>query len=262
MKRYFLLFISLVNNNLTQFMEYRGNFFLSTSIAILWVLLQVWVINIYFNYTDNILGWTKVEVYLLIGLFRFSKGLFDMFLRKNLFELPDQIDQGTLDYNLTKPVNSLFLVSLRYHIISEVSTLILGGVILVYALGAINFQINLFSIAEVVCMLTVGLVAYYSIFTIFVTFAFFTTRLTAASSFQEVVSQIMRYPTDVFSRNNIFAGILLFPLLITYTLPAKILLGKVPFYYFFVELAVVSLLFIITYRFWNFALKHYSSASS
>ena len=45
-----------------------------------WIILQLWVIEQYFQFTDQVAGWTKGEVFLLIGIYRITKGVFDITL--------------------------------------------------------------------------------------------------------------------------------------------------------------------------------------
>lgn len=243
-------------------MEYRGSFLMATFMATVWVFLQVWIANVFFGFSDNILGWTKAEYLVMLGIVRIIKGFFDIFIRRNLFEFPEQITHGGLDYTLTRPVNSLFIMSLRYHVISEISTLITGTIILIYALIGVSYIPDLVSVTELFVLILCGLIAYYCVFLVFSTIAIFTTRLTAMSDVHEVVSQTMRYPTDIITQNNRWGEIFLGPFLIIATYPAKVFLHKAPGFSLFLEIILVAVLSFFTIRFWNFALRHYSSASS
>lgn len=262
MKRYLKLFLALYKNNFVIAMEFRSSFFIALGVTMFQILLQLWLVDIFFRYTDRILDWTRSEVFVLVGMFRVVKGIFDMFLRKNLFGFPHLINQGDFDLILSKPVNSLFLVSLRQHVVTELSAPISGLVILIYALVAYGFNFSVLSIINIVLLNVLSLVSFYCFFAIFSTLAIFVSRLSAINEFQDVVSQTVRFPLDVLTHKSQILEILLLPLMIMFTYPVKILLGKVPAYHLVLELVFVTAIFVLLIKFWNFALKRYSSASS
>lgn len=262
MIRYFKLFFTFAKNNLTRAMEYRSNFFMSIILNIFWVSFQFWIILTLYQYTDSIAGWSKNETIVLYGIFRLTKGFFDMFIRKNLFDFPNSISSGDLDYSLTKPVNTLFLTSLRYHLLTEASTLISGAVIFVYSLTLFNFQLDAFLVFRVIVSVFVAFTAYYSFLTFLVTMSFFMTRFTAINELNTVISQSMRYPTSALSRGNKAIDFFLLPIAMIATYPAGVILNKFDPFGIVIELFVAVLMFTGMYYFWNFALKRYSSASS
>lgn len=243
-------------------MEFRSNFFISIAINFCWIFLQLWLIQIFFLYTDNLAGWSRAEVFFLVGLFRTSKGFFDIFFRQNLFDFPEQIVRGDLDGTLTKPVNSLFITSLRYHVVSEISSPICGVGILIYSLSLLHVSLTIDLVVKLLILLPLCLLTYYSIFALFVTLAFFITRLTAVKEFNEVVSQIVRFPMDVITKGNQTLEIIFLPLILFLTYPTKIILNKLPSQFLFLDIFLTFLLLISVVKFWNFAIRHYSSASS
>lgn len=262
MRRYLKLFFTFISNNLVRSMEYRSDFLISMILNIFWVLLHIWVILTIFQYTNNIFGWTKNETIVLYGIVRITKGFFDMFIRKNIFSFPESISAGDLDYTLTKPVNTLFLTSFRFHAFAEISTLISGFFILAYSLIVVNFEWNIFTISILLISCTVSLLAYYSLLMFFVTFSFFTTRFSAIGELHDLVSQTMRYPSDIFSKSNLTAEILILPISMIATYPASVILGKTNSFGLLIEILIASIMFALMYSFWNFALRRYSSASS
>jgi ABC-2 type transport system permease protein len=123
-------------------------------------------------------------------------------------------------------------------------------------------SISLATVFSLLLMVITGFVAYYSIFLLIVPLAIFMTRLTAISDLNNVFANMLRYPTTTISRDNLVANLFLLPVAIVATLPIMIFLRKGGFLLILVELILVSVIFFAAISFWNFALKHYSSASS
>lgn len=262
MMRYLRLFFNLMRYNLVRELEYRAHFLLGVMMDLFWVALQLIVIEMYFKFTDNIAGWTKAETLILMGIFRVVKGIFDVYFRPNLFALSQAISRGELDYIITKPVNTLFLVSLKRHQFNQAGTALMGVGILAYAFQISTFSFNLTIFSQLILSIVFGLVVFYSAVLAFSTLSIYITRLSAISAYYDVLSNLLRYPTDALGYHTGLISALLLPLAVVATLPAKLVLGKVPETQLFFE-AVLSIgIFSVTYLFWNFSLRRYSSASS
>lgn len=261
MFKYISLFGHFIRNNLVRELEFRGNFIIRLITQILGVTLQVIMTNIYFQYTNSIHGWTKGEVFLLIGIFRLIEGAFHMFVHSNLLNLPESIDQGELDFNLIKPIDSLYLSSFRRHQLYEITTVLSGFAIILYIspkLAGFTFL----SWASIFIVSIMGFVALYSIVALFSTLAIFTTRLTALSSVWDLISKTSRFPLNALTLDNHLGSLILAPLFLVVTIPSQIVLNKLSWPYLILELAGCFVLLIAAKTFWSFALRHYSSASS
>ena len=262
MKKYFRVTVALLKNNLIREMEFRANFFLWFLIQIIWVGLQILIVQTLFQYTDNIYGWTKPEMFLLIGMFRVARGVFDFFVYINLTDLPESINTGNFDHSLTKPISPLYLASFRRHQYNQVGTFISGIGFIVYAWQALNFSLTLLNFLMLGTLIMSGFLAFYSLILIVSTLSFFLKKLSAIGSFHDIVNTILRYPVDLLLGNRNGANLFLLPLTIIATIPAKIVLGKLGPSFLVFEAIAVTLFFLAAYFFWKFSLKRYSSASS
>lgn len=243
-------------------MEFRGNFLLWIFIQLLWVSLQIFVIQILFTHTTNILGWSKFEVFFLTGLFRTIRGVFDYIVYANLINLPDAIDQGELDYSLTRPVNALFLLSVRRHEYSEFATILTGMGFVIYSWINLKLPVSFVFVGNLLMLLILGFLAFYSIILFFATLSFFFTRLSAMNSVYDVFNTILRYPVDIFSRHSPVLEIVALPLAVIATIPARILFSPVSPSLVLTEWLIVSAMVASVMYLWNAAIKRYSSASS
>lgn len=262
MKRYLQLFIKFTQNNIAREMEFRENFIFWILVQIFYVGLHLLTINIYFNFADTIAGWSKIEVYLLVGLFRIMEGTFKMLIHPNITRIPDFINRGDLDFALTKPINSQFLLGTRYQSLDEAAT-ILGGVgILIYVYSQNTIYSSWYSILSILPLSFLGLSVMYSLMMFFTTFSVFLTRMSSIWVYWEVLSKSLRFPMGVYTHGSKLFNGLFWPFVIVVTLPTQIILGKAPIYYLILEIVSCFVLLLLVSKFWNFALRHYSSASS
>lgn len=247
--------------NLIREMEFRGSFFLLMVVDTLWVAFQVLLVELYFQFTPEIFSWSKPEVFVLVGLFRVIKGILDVFLRPNVHRLPLAVNKGELDYLLTKPMNNFFLVGVKRHAYTEMATIIWGIVMLVYGLsssGAYNWA----DIFWILFTIPFGILMFYSLLFSFATLSLFFHRLQATYNYYDILSNLFRFPTDFLGFQIRQLNLILIPLAAVVTIPAKFIIGKSDIGMVLVGITVSLAAFLLTYRFWNFALKHYSSASS
>jgi len=257
MTKYIRIFYRLIKYNLIHEMEFRQNFYIRLITQVLFVGLQLLIVSTFFNYTSNLGSWTKSQVFVLVGIFRLIEGAFHMFLHSNLLYIPELINSGEMDLLLSRPVNTQFFVSLRRHQLYEASTFLSGVVILAYS-GLVHG----FAWANTALLAVLGLICLYAIMITFSSLAFFIPRLTALSSIWDVISKTARFPLDVLAGSSRFGLSLIAPLLLVVTLPSQIVLGKLPESFLAIQILGSVGLFSLATRFWSFALRHYSSASS
>lgn len=76
------------------------------------------------------------------------------------------------------------------------------------------------------------------------------------------ISQVGRVPVYVFQRGMRFIFTYIIPVAFIATFPVQVLLGRSDPKITVLALVLALISFFLSQKFWNFALKHYSSASS
>lgn len=255
--KYIKVFITFFKLNWSVEMEYRKNFVIRLLTQILFVLIQVVLIETYFRFTNKIGTWSKQEVFVLAGLFRLIEGSFHILFHSNLNNLSETVHLGELDMYLTRPVRPLFMVSTLRQEWYELSTFISGLIMLYLSLPNQTWG----QWVWVFVMSLSGLVSLYSMMVIICSLSFYIPRLTAISNIWDAISKISRFPLDILQGFSKLIFIIA-PLFIVATLPAQIILGKVGLVGLIIQISCTIILFILSLLFWNFSLRRYSSASS
>lgn len=259
--KYPKLFLLFIRYNLIREMEFRSNFFLLVVVDIIWIFFQILLIELYFQFTSLIFGWDKPQVFVLMGLFRIVKGIVDIFFRPNINQLPVSVNRGELDYILAKPKDSMFLVSIKRHAYTEISSIFLGAAITAYGLLMLG-PLSPGKIILSLFLLPFGVIMFYCLFFCFACLSLFIHRLEATYQYYDILSNLFRFPTDFLGMQIRQLNFILFPLAIVATVPAKFILGKSG-WDSVITMSFLSLTaLVLTRRFWFFALRRYQSASS
>ena len=124
--RYFRLLKTFYKNAILAELEYRANFFVNIVTNLFWLSWSLIGLQVFFNHTDQIGGWTYDEALVVIGVFNVAFGFMEVFLTPNILEIGNQVRLGTLDFVLTKPINSQFMVSMRTMVFWKLSDILLG----------------------------------------------------------------------------------------------------------------------------------------
>jgi len=260
--RYLKLLSIFYKNSILKELEYRVNFLASVLMSVLWLVWGILGVTIFFLHRDKMGEWSYPEVLMVVGLFTFFNGVMESLLRPNVGAVIEQIRDGTFDFVLTKPVNSQFVASLRTIVVWRLSDAIIGILLIIYALGLLHVTPTLGQIGYFVVMILSGMAIVYSLWLVMVSFAFWFVKIDNITELFYAFYEAGRYPVTVY--RGAVRALLTFvvPIAFVTTFPVSALLGRIDPTTTLLGIAFAVGLFVASNRFWNFAVMHYSSASS
>lgn len=261
MKRFFSLFFSLLIFETKREMEYRANAIGNFIYSFLSIIINIFFINIFFSQVSSLNSWSKYEAFLLIGVFRVLLAV-QATLFRGIFMLPAYINKGELDLLLVKPINSQFFISLRFPRVMALLDVLPGIFIIFYAVLHMNLTVNPANILILIISLFFGSIIFYSIMFIIATFSIWLKGFYSLPDLFYIIREPLGIPIDILGKTTSFVLTFVFPLAFIITVPVKVFLGKDSIIYFFGNGIIALLLFYFSIWFWNFSLKHYTSASS
>jgi ABC-2 type transport system permease protein len=134
--------------------------------------------------------------------------------------------------------------------------------LIAYALGQLQVMPALWQIGFFVVMILSGAVITYSLWLIMVSFAFWFVKIDNITELFYAFYEAGRYPVTIY--RGVVRALLTFviPIAFVTTFPASALLGRIDQTTTLIGFAFAIGLFVASNRFWNFAVTHYSSASS
>ncbi|MEK9143781.1 MAG: ABC-2 family transporter protein [Patescibacteria group bacterium] len=262
MKKLLKLWLALVRINFSNFIIYRGNFWGTAVVSLGWAVFSVVSMLLLISNVTLIFGWTQVELLILTGVYSVIAGLFHIFFTANFWHMPRIIHLGQLDGVLLKPVNSQFLLSVRYINFPTFPRVIAAVLFIFYLLSSNNIEVTFLQWIYFIVLSLFGLLLFYSVWYIFMTILLWQSHLTNLTDLLFRVMDTAKYPKEMYENLGQYISIFLLPFVLTITLPTKVLFGRASFADASIILVVSVCLFFFSKFFWRYALRHYTSASS
>lgn len=243
-------------------MEFRANFFTWIVVNIIWGAFTLLFVNIIFTQVNTLAGWSKPDAMVLASVHILFTSLLWIVILPNATAFHELIRKGELDFCLIKPLNLRFIVSTKVFEFDQIPRLLVTPLVISYLLKLGQFTPSLIQVVTFVFLILVGLFIFYNFFfTIMTTNFWFVNTFNLENLFESLVD-VGRFPTQVFSGLLKIIFTYIAPVAYIATFPAQVLIGRGSWSLVIIALVLGVVSFIISQLFWNFALRHYSSASS
>lgn len=248
--------------NFSMLTAYRGNFVNYLISGSIWGVFSILSMVLITANVTEVLGWKRHEILVLTGVSQIVMGIQHMFFSSNFERFPLYIQQGKLDSYLLKPVDAQVLVSVWLIRIISFSRLIIAGAFLGYLIIAYKLPVTIWTILGFIPLIICSVIILYSIWLMVTTLTIWFTRLSNIPEVLYSISAVMRFPPEVYREVTFFLFFFLFPLLLIGATPAKQLLGQLTATSLGITLLFAVVLLVVSRKFWLFALRSYTSASS
>ena len=261
-RKYLKVYSKFLNTSLASELEYKTNIIIDLITAILSLVGSIFLLSIFFQNDNRIGGWEFEQALIIQGIYTILNGITNTWFNPNLTEIVKHIREGTLDFVLLKPIDSQFFISLKKINPSGFLEIILGFCLLLYCIkiNQISFNLGILSLFLITIICSISIL--YSLWFFISTTTIWFVKTWNATEVLRSFLYIGRFPLNSFSFSlRIFFSVFI-PIAFITTIPSEIFLGLSQSWKILLEI-LVALLFIYTSRkFWLFALKFYSSASS
>lgn len=261
MRKYFKLYGHTFRLAIMKNMAYPQDFVVWVVVDILWSVINLVFFKIILLVTPTISGWTFERLILPLGFIQILNAFIWGLMYGNMKEIPNDVNKGNLDLYLSKPANSQFLVSTRYLGLNLISSFLIGIFLVWYGLS-VNNAISFANLLIILITTGASAIISYAIWFMIVTTSLWFSRLKNIAEVFPYSVDIARYPVEIFHPFMRFIFTFVIPFAILGFLPADIVLGKISPFYIFGPIFAATVLLFLSHKFWNFALRHYSSASS
>ena len=261
-RKYLKVYKKFLHTSLASELEYKTNILIDLITAILSLIGSIFLLSIFFQNSGSIGGWEFKEALIIQGIYTILNGITNTWFNPNLTEIVKYIREGTLDFVLLKPIDSQFFISFKKINPSGFLEVILGICLLLFCIKINQIDLNLsflfLSLITIVCSICI----LYSLWFFISTTTIWFVKTWNATEVLRSFLYIGRFPLDSFSFSlRIFFSVFI-PIAFITTIPSEVFLGLSQSWKILLEV-IVTLLFLITSRkFWLFALKFYTSASS
>ena len=241
-------------------LEYRMNFVLASISSLCSCGGSLFGLSLFYQGQSRWAGWRWEEALLVLGFFTILDGIAAAIFSPNLSRIVRHIEQGTLDFVLLKPISAQFWLSTYTFSPWGLPNLILGLGILGY--GAWQLHIPPLRFAWGILPLLSGLLMLYSLWFILGTTSIWFTKVYNITEVLRGLLEAGRFPIAAYPLAYRFFFTFIIPVTFLTTVPAQALLGEsVGVWMVGSGFLAIGLLWFSN-RFWRFALRFYTSASS
>jgi ABC-2 type transport system permease protein len=241
-------------------LEYRFNFLLATLGSLGSLAGSVFGLFLFYRTGYQFQGWPWQAALLVLGVFTLLQGFSATFLVPNLNKIVQQVQQGTLDFVLLKPISSQFWLSTRTISPWGVPDLLFGLAVIVYS-GS-QMGIKAMDYAAAVLPLSFSLVILYSLWFMLGATSIWFVKIYNVTEVLRGLVEAGRYPISAYPMGYRLFFTFVVPVAFLTTVPAEVLLGRGLSLWTLGSGALACALFWAAHRFWQFAQRFYTSASS
>ncbi|HET7767590.1 MAG TPA: ABC-2 family transporter protein [Chloroflexota bacterium] len=240
-------------------LEYRVNFLLGLVRQGATLALSIFGQGLLFQYTDEIAGWSRLELLLLLGVFWVFDAVWDMLL-DGLSQVTYDVRAGVMDFVLLRPVSAQFLLSFRRVELLKVVNITTGIALIAYAGRQLELVWNPWGMLLALLFCACGFLTIYALRFMLVTCVFWLTSVRTLYDLLGPVFQVGQYPVVFFSGWVRFFLSFVVPVAFATTFPAEALLGVADARLLPVGIALAMLSLYVSHRFWLVAVRRYASA--
>ncbi len=260
--KYLVVYRKFLHTSFASELEYKTNIIIDTITSILSLVGSIFLLSIFFQNTGSIGGWKFEQALIIQGIYTILNGITNTWFNPNLREIVTHVREGTLDFVLLKPIDSQFFISLNKINPSGFLEIILGVGLLFYCIkiNQINVSLSFF----ILCLITIfcSICILYSLWFFISSTTIWFVKTWNATEVLRSFLYIGRFPITSFSFSlRIFFSIFI-PIAFITTIPSEVFLGLNQLWKIILQIVISCVFLFTSRRFWLFALKFYSSASS
>lgn len=260
MKRYLLVLKLFWSTAIAAELEYRLNFVIATLSSLGNLIGSLFGLFLFYRTGYTFEGWSWEQAAIVLGIFTLLQGCSTTFLVPNLNRIVEQVEQGTLDFVLLKPISSQFWLSTRTISPWGMPDVIFGSVLIAYAGGRLGLAIGNYLVGAI--PLLFGIISLYSLWFILGATSIWFVKIFNITEVLRGLLEAGRYPMVAYPATYRFFFTFVVPVAFLTTVPAEVMLGRSQVIWVVGAGGLALGLLLASGMFWRFALRFYTSASS
>lgn len=260
MKRYLKVLQLFWSTAIAAELEYRLNFVIATLSSLGNLIGSIFGLFLFYRTGYTFEGWNWQEALIILGIFTLLQGVSATFLVPNLNRIVGQVQEGTLDFVLLKPINSQFWLSSRTISPWGIPDLIFGVLVIFYAGRNLGLGINNYLVGIVPIFF--GMMILYSLWFMLGATSIWFVKIYNVTEVLRGLLDAGRFPMVAYPASYRFFFTFIVPVAFLTTVPAQTMLGRSSLVWLVAAGVLAFALILASAIFWRFALRFYTSASS
>ncbi|MCG8351255.1 MAG: ABC-2 family transporter protein, partial [Chloroflexales bacterium] len=243
-------------------MQYRVNFLIQLLQSLIALGTGLIALALVFSHTTDLGGWSRPELLAVMGVHILMGGLIMSVIQPNMERLAMEVQDGTLDYALTKPEDAQVLISVREIRIWQTVDIIIGLIVLIVAVIQLGGTMGIGQALGFALALLLGGLMIYSFWLMLTSTAFWVVRIHEMVSLFQGIYQAGRWPVSIYPNWLRIGLTFLVPLAFAVTVPAEALTGRLTLPTLGLAAALTIALLVLARFVWRLGLRAYSGASA
>ena len=258
----FKVLSALLKINIQMSLAYRADTLINILLNLMWLGWELLSLSIIFNNTTTIGGWGFPELVALLGVFRLVNTMMIALIWPNTEKFNQSIRDGSMDYTILQPVNSMFLVSFSRITVWRAWDLMLAIVLISVGIHLSGDSVTLLQILSFILLAISGVIVIYSLWIVLIALTFWFTKFDNNVTIMQALLDSGRYPVTVYPVWLRIIVTYIIPIAVATTVPLQALRGELNLsgILIFVGIGIAS--FLVASQVWKAGLKRYSGASS
>ncbi len=248
--------------NVQMSLAYRADTVVNILLNLMWLGWELLSLSIIFNNTETIGGWGFGELIALLGVFRLVHTLMIALIWPNTEKFNQSIRDGSMDYTLLQPVNSLFLVTFSRITVWRAWDLVLAVILIVAGINIAGDITTPLNVLTFILLTISGAIIIYSLWIVLIALTFWFTKFDNNVTILQALLDAGRYPVTVYPVWLRIIVTFIIPIAVATTIPLQALRGELNFSRVLMFIAIGIISFLAASQVWKAGLKRYSGASS
>ncbi len=262
MKNTLKLLSAFLKVNIQMSLAYRTDTVVNVLLNLMWLGWELLSLGIIFNNTETIGGWGFGELVGLLGVFRLVHTLMMALIWPNTEKFNQSIRDGSMDYTLLQPVNSMFLVTFSRITVWRVWDLVLAAALIVIGVNMAGDTTTPLSILTFGVLTVSGAIVIYSLWIVLIALTFWFTKFDNNVTILQALLDAGRYPVTVYPVWLRILVTFIVPIAVATTVPLQALRGDLTISRALIFFIIGVASFLVASQVWKRGLKQYSGASS
>lgn len=256
------LLATFIKVNVQIILAYRVDTAINILINGMWLGWELFSLSIIFNNTSTLGGWGPGELVALLGVFRLVNMLMAAVIWPATEKFNTSVRDGSLDYTLLQPVNSLFMVSFSRIVLWRVWDLALGITLIVVGISMSGGSATLAGLGSFIVLLFTGMLVIYSLWIVLVSATFWFVKFDNNVTILQALLDSGRYPATIYPPWLRLIVTFLVPIALATTVPLQGLRGDLNLGQVGLFVLIGAAAFLVARQVWKAGVKQYSGASS
>lgn len=263
-----MIYIKYVKQTIKSWFQYKLDACLRSFAVFVREAANIIVIWLTLKSFELLNGWNTMELFFLYSFVFLTYAILIIFFT-GLRDFDWLVNSGTLDRFLLRPRGVLFQVlASNSDWFAAIGHCTLGLVLLIVSAGKIGVVWNAVNVIYLIIALISGVLIQGAIFLFIASLSFFIIKVNNIRNvFYYDTRQFAGYPISIYPKVIQVLMIYIVPFAFVNFFPVQFILRKpdmaaFPSAYIYIAPAVGFVLYLISYAFWRFSLKHYHSSGN